>query len=210
MEDDTEFPPEAIARITALLEKKEQEINDFFVFPDWFPEPSKITYQILLSNLVQHFGKRWPNEFQPSLLRGWINHAMEFYATPDNPEAGNFDKAKFPTDFESLELPLIFELARCEYGANLPEIAGLTFLANKAMADGYKSASAFRQREDYAHRLDFQALFNKHKNSIRSIADIKNFTELSRYRRIYEDRTLRTWVAQIAPGHLKGGRPKKS
>lgn len=138
MEDDDDLAPEIVEKISAILNKQDGEIDEFYSFPDWYPLPIKVMYQILLSNLLTHFYHRWPDEFQPSFLRSWIDHAKEYYADPKNPQAGGFDKEKYPTDFESLELPLIFELARCEHAACLSPEDGLAFIVNRDAVEGWK------------------------------------------------------------------------
>jgi hypothetical protein len=145
MDDDDDLTPEIIGRISAMLDAEKAEIDEFFSFPDWYPAPVKVTYQILLSNLLSNFRNRWPDQFAPDHLRIWIDRAKEFFADPTNDQAGNFDREPYKVDFGPLELTLIHELSRCEYGACLPATKGLEFLADKDAAEGHKIQ---RQRSD--------------------------------------------------------------
>ncbi len=102
----------------------------------------------------------------------------------------------------------IGRLEHYRYAVSLGPEKGTLLLVGPDALTGRRSATGYQQREDFQDKNDFQGLFNKHKELIRSIADIDKFPDLSPYRRSYVDKTLRRWIAQIAPGHLKAGRPR--
>jgi hypothetical protein len=152
---------ETIQWLSELGQSEDREVEEFFVFPDWFPKPAKDAYQILLSNLLGEFRHRWPNDFQPYMLRQWINTAKEWWADPTNPEAGEFDRDK--TNFRNLDEPLIYELARNEYGAGLPMIEGLEFIADKnaVRGAGFSRGGVAKKGNKYEPKLSIKTICEK-------------------------------------------------
>jgi hypothetical protein len=115
--------------------------NQFFQFPEWFSTDFSVaTYRILarcfdrsVSSSISRLRNRAPSPLGGPRRNG-------FYVDPKNPENGNFDKDKVPTDFDELELPIIFSLAQVEYIAGLSQPSALNFLGTDYASQGYYAA----------------------------------------------------------------------
>jgi hypothetical protein len=166
MDDDYEPTPEEMKLMKVISERAEREIDEFFVFPDgdWFPQPSIVFYRILLQKLFTYFRHRWPNDFEPCMLRQWVNTAKEFYyADPTNPDAGNIDRSTFPLDLHPLDTVPIYELARVEYGAGLPKILALEFMAGGTAARGarFSDGGASKKGKEYEPKRSIRTICEK-------------------------------------------------
>ena len=216
MENESECTPEYLELVKALdVEDKhgEREIAGFYQFEEWFPQPSKVAYQVLLSNLIHHFRQKWPKDFRIRQLRQWVDHAVKCYADPKNNDMGDFYNGKIPVDLRGLELPLIFELARNEYADGLQPLEGLAFIADKNTAHGYKSATAHKQRADYQDKQDCQKIAQElwRANPALTIKQLINAHELKAYAIKYKGRhTLGDWLKEIDPRPPEKRRGPKS
>lgn len=94
------------------------------------------------------------------------------------------------------EFPFINEIAN--------EVDGVISAYNQRSRDGY------RCRESHQDKVDFQRLVIAHKAEFNNIAELKNIQIFNPYFNLYgKGHTIRDWINEVLPGHLKRGRQKK-
>jgi hypothetical protein len=82
------------------------------------------------------------------------------------------------------------------------------FQFERLYAAGKKSAEGYKLRGKYLDKADFQALAIQHKERFTNLAELREINAFKPYFRIYgKGHTIRDWVSEILPGHLKVGRP---
>ena len=73
---------------------------------------------------------------------------------------------------------------------------------------GQQTRKAYTSTESHRHKVEFQKLVQEHLPDISTLGDLKRNPAFAFYVRSYRGKdTLRGWFNEIAPGHLKRGRP---
>lgn len=167
--------------------------------PDWFPEPSMREFQLATGILSLHVEG---NKVDYAEIKSRFDQIVN---DPNFRLVLALSKQYRPYDHD------LFPLANLYNAVLMGPEKGLLQLAGKNALKGYKSATAHQRRDDFKDKPLVQELFKQHSEKICSLRDFDKIPELKSYRtnKKYTDDTLRGWINEVAPGHLKRGAPHK-
>lgn len=172
------------------------------LLPEWVPEPAKETYR--LSSTIMYL-----TVAQKRASLAELKKRFKWVLTDDNARLVIALSKTRGGDLGREYDAYLFQLVDIYKAVSKGLEKGIQELAGSYALKGYKSANAYKMRDDAQDKPIFQGHFRKNRSVIRSLRDLDAIPDLRPYQKKYKPQTLRDWINEIAPGHLRRGKPKK-